>query len=147
VVDTSVVIAALLSDITYRRLMECRATCYTLSYVLSEVARHWDRLARWRAGRLSVSPEEVIEEFKGRMEAMMAKLRKVPEDLILPYWDEAFEIIGWRDSGDVPIMALALYLRDKLGARVCLISTDKDFAEAVKHGFAWRKRPCDEASA
>ena len=140
------VISALLSDITYKRLMECRAICYTLSYVLSEVARHRDRLAQWKAGKLGIGPEEVVEEFKGRVEAMMAKLRKVPEDLVLPYWNEAFEIIGWRDSGDAPMMALALYLRDKLGAHVCLISTDRDFAEAVKHGFAWRKRPCDEVS-
>lgn len=147
VIDTSVVIAALLGDITYKRLMECRAACYTLSYVFSEIARHWDRLAPWKARKLSVSPEKIIERFASRINAMSAKLKMVPEDRVLPYWDEAFEIIGWRDSGDVPIMALALCLRAELGARVCIISTDKDFEEATKHGFAWRKRPCDRACA
>jgi len=143
VIDTSVVIAALLGDITYKRLMECRVTCYTLSYLFSEVAKHWDRLALWKARKLGVTPEDVIERFENRMKAMTAKLRMVPEDRVHLYQDEAFKIIGWRDSGDVPIMALALYLRAELGARVCIISTDDDFEEATKHGFAWKKRPCN----
>ena len=142
-IDTSIIIAALLSDITYERLINCRMMRYTLSYVFSEVARHKDELASWKSKKQCVSLDDVLEDFNRRLEVMRTELKEIPEDQVLPYWDQAFTIIGWRDGGDVPIVALALYLRDKLRTNVCIVSLDDDFVEATKHGFMWSRRPCD----
>ena len=58
----------------------------------------------------------------------------VDNDSILGKWKEAEDLIGGRDTSDVPLVALALTIRDHDG----IWSTDKDF-EAVKSRFkVWK---------
>ena len=102
--DANVLIAALMRDSTTRRLLILGGhELHVPEYVFEEIAEHWDEL--WPRSRLSSDAlKEVLRILRGH----------VDEHRVADYNDDlgaAIEMLGERDPGDAPYVALALSLR------------------------------------
>lgn len=116
VVDTNVIISALLRDGLTRKLLLLHPfEFYTVSYAKIEIEKHRNEL---------FSKSKLDEDaFQYLMDSIFGKIQVVEPELIKPYKEKAIEIMKMIDVSDAPFIALALHLN-------CPIwSNDKHFKE------------------
>jgi len=101
VVDSSVLIAALMKKSTVRELLlNPLFEFYIPEYCIEEVERHIGEISE-RSG-LSVKGVHLL------LGVLLASVEVVPAEKILKKMEEAERIMGKIDRGDVPFLALAL---------------------------------------
>lgn len=101
VVDSNIVIAGLLRDgLTRGLLIEAHVDLASPEWMLAEIARHRDAVAA-RAGLSG-------EEFDLLFALLTERIEIVPASSYAACLKEATALIGARDAGDVPFLALAL---------------------------------------
>jgi len=101
VVDTSVLIAALMRKSTVRKLfLNPLFEFYVPEYCIEEIEGHVDEISK-RSG-LSVESVYLL------LGVLLASVQVVPADRIVKKYEEAEKIMGKIDRGDVPFVALAL---------------------------------------
>lgn len=124
VVDTSVLISALLKSSKARRFLLDPALRFSIpEHALEEVLRHAPMI-RHRAG---LSPEA----FELLTALLTSQMSIVPEPTLQPWLAKAREAIAHRDPGDVPIVAAAYAIQ-------CdgIWSDDRDF-QAIRGIPVW----------
>ena len=142
VLDTSVLVAAILGTSSYEHLVKCKGRYYVPDYVLRELIRKSDEIALEIARR----GEDVVNVAKELLTRLITLYQRLTLVSLTDVVDEeavevARRIIGWRDPKDIPILALAIALR-RGRKRVHIVSFDKDvLEEAPKHGIPALKRP------
>lgn len=103
VVDTNVIISALLREgITRKLLFFAPFEFYTVPFAKSEILNHMTELIR-----KSKLDEEA---FQYLTETLFAEIQMVEPDIIKPYREKAIEIMKSIDVYDAPFIALALHL-------------------------------------
>lgn len=105
VLDTNILISALLKDSTVRRiLLNPRFEFLLPEFSLEEIDKHLDTIT----GRSNLSEEEV-HLILG---LLLTNINVVPSEQILQQYAEAKQIMGKIDVGDVPFLALALAVQN-----------------------------------
>jgi predicted nucleic acid-binding protein len=103
VVDTNVIISALLKDGSARKLLLLAPfRFYTVPYARREIEKHRDGLVK-RAGIDD-------ETFQYLMDKIFERIEVVSPEIINPYRERAIEAMKNIDPDDAPFIALALYL-------------------------------------
>ena len=101
IVDTNVLISALLKDsITREILLLPFFDFYLPEFALDEINRHKERIVK--ISGLSVTEIDMI------LGVLLESVTIAPEEEISPHLTRAKEIIGHIDPGDIPFVALAL---------------------------------------
>lgn len=125
VVDTNVLISALIKDSATREIMLFPSLEYLLpEYALEELNLHKAAIAR-RSG-LSSEGVDII------LSILLENVTIIPASRIKPFFKKAHEIIGSIDPSDVPFVALALAIEND-----GIWSNDKHF-EGIKEIKVWK---------
>jgi predicted nucleic acid-binding protein len=115
IVDTNVILKALIKGSKVRAiLLSPNHQFYIPEYALEEIERH----LRLVVEKTSLSEDEV----KLALDILLTKMQVVPSEDILTKINEAEEIMGSHDIGDIPFLAAALSM-----ACDGIWSDDKDF--------------------
>lgn len=101
VLDTNILIAALIKDSITRRILLLPGLEFLLpAFALDELARHRAKIVR--AARLRGDELDLL------LTLLLESVAVVPFERIAPYLQDAHELIGAIDPDDVPFVALAL---------------------------------------
>jgi len=101
VIDTSILIAALMKDSAVREvLLNPFFEFYVPEHCIEEIERH--------AGEISERSGLGVENVYLLLGVLLASVQVVPAEEILGKMEEAEKIMGKIDAGDVPFVALAL---------------------------------------
>ena len=101
VIDTNVFIAGLLKDSIVRDMLLSENIEFFLpKYAITEVEKYRKELCD-KAGLTD-------EEFNTIFDHLLTKINLISDEEIKPYIEKATELIGNRDSKDVPFIATAL---------------------------------------
>jgi len=104
VVDTNVIISALLKKGTTRKiLLLAPFKFYTVPYTKLEIEKHKDELMR-KAGIDR-------DTFQYLLDRIFDKIEIVESEIIKPYKERAIELMKDMDISDAPFIALALHLK------------------------------------
>jgi len=103
VVDTNIIISALLKDgLTRRIILLAPFEMYTVPFARVEIERHRDEL-------LSRSKIEQ-DTFEFLMDVIFSRIRVVDLEFIEPFREKAVKILKEIDVSDAPFLALAMAL-------------------------------------
>ena len=101
VLDTNILIAALIKDSITRRILLLPDLEFLLpAFALDELARHRAKIVR--AARLKGDELDLL------LTLLLTSVAVVPYERIAPYLSDADALIGTIDPDDVPFVALAL---------------------------------------
>jgi predicted nucleic acid-binding protein len=101
VLDANVFVSALLKDSETRRILISSDDVFLFpEIILEEIEKNRDELLK-KSGLAN-------EEFDGLINRLLNYVSVIPSDVLLPYRDEAYKVIGEIDSKDVPYIAAAL---------------------------------------
>jgi predicted nucleic acid-binding protein len=101
VIDTSILISALLKDSVTRQILLFSSIDFLLpEYAFEEIEKHKDNVSI-RSG-LSRGEIEIV------LSLIIENITIIPASKLKPYMEKAHKIIGSIDSFDVPFVALAL---------------------------------------
>jgi len=101
VLDTNILISALLKDSTVRRiLLNPSFIFYLPEYSIEEVERHMDAIVR----RSGLSEEDV----RLLVRLLLTNIQVLPAEQLVEKCAEASRLLGGVDPGDTPFLALAL---------------------------------------
>jgi len=115
VLDANVFVSALLRDSETRRILISSDEVFLFpEIILEEIEMNRSELLK-KSGRSD-------EEFNGLIKRLLKYVVTVPSDILLPYREEAYAIIGNVDVKDVPYVAAALAFKDS-----AIWSNDKHF--------------------
>lgn len=125
VVDTSILISALLKDSVTREILLFSTIEFLIpEYAFEEFEKHKDNISK-RSGLN-------IEEIDILMTLLMENITIVPFLKLKPYMDKAYKIMSDVDHCDVPFIALALAVKND-----GIWSNDRHF-ENLKDIKVWR---------
>ncbi len=125
VIDTGIIISALLKDSVTREILLFPANEFLLpEYALEEIEAHKEAISR-RSGLKN-------EEIDVVLSMLMENITIVPASRIKPYLREAHKLIGNIDPFDVPFVALALSTKND-----GIWSNDRHF-EGLKEIKVWK---------
>jgi len=112
VVDTSVLIAALMKKSTVRELLlNPLFEFYVPEYCIEEIERH--------VGEISDRSGLGVENVYLLLGVLLASVQVVPAERVVRRWKEAEKIMDKIDRDDVPFIALALsFPNDGIGLRI-----------------------------
>ncbi len=101
VLDTNILVAALIKDSIARRILLLPGLEFLLlAFALDELARHRAKIAR--TARLKMDESDLL------LTLLLASVVVVPFERIAPYLPAANALMGAIDPDDVPFVALAL---------------------------------------
>ena len=101
VIDTSILISALLKDSVTRQILLFSSIDFLLpEYAFEEIEKHKDNVSI-RSG-LSRGEIEIV------LSLIIENITIIPASKLKPYMEKAHKIIGSKDPFDVPFVALAL---------------------------------------
>lgn len=127
VVDTSVLIAALMKKSAVRELLlNPLFEFYVPEYCIEEIERHVEEISE-RSGL-------IVENVYLLLGVLLASVQVVPAESVVKKWKEAEKIMGKIDRDDVPFIALALSFPND-----GIWTEDKHFLEQNKVKV-WRTR-------
>jgi predicted nucleic acid-binding protein len=125
VIDTSILISALLKDSVTRKILLFSSIDFLLpEYAFEEIEKHKDNISI-RSG-LSTGEIEIV------LSLIIENITIIPASKLKPYMEKAHKIIGSIDPFDIPFVALALSI-DNDG----IWSNDKHFKE-IKGIKIWK---------
>ncbi len=101
IVDTNIILKALIKDSKTRAiLLNPNHKFYLPEYAIEEVEEHLPLLV----GKTGLPQEEI----KLALSILLTNIEVLPSEEILAKWNEAKEIIGSVDRGDIPFLAASL---------------------------------------
>lgn len=105
IIDTNMIISALIKDSTSRRIiLSPLLNFYSLSFVSDEIRKYIGYVKE----KTGVSEKEILFLLK----ALMGKVIVIPDEIILRKTDEAVKIMKGTDINDAPIIACALVIEN-----------------------------------
>jgi predicted nucleic acid-binding protein len=115
VLDANVFVSALLEDSATRRILICSDDVFLFpEMILEEIDRNREELLA-KSGLPA-------EGFNGLIRRLLDYVSVIPSEVLLPYRDEAYDIMGHIDLKDVPYIAAALAFEGSV-----IWSNDKHF--------------------
>lgn len=127
IIDANVLFSALIKDSTTRQIiLEYERFFLFPAYIFTELEKHKSELLR--------KSEMDEKEFYGLLEIIIRKVIIIPDKILIPYKEKAFEIIKDIDPDDVLFIACALAYPSSI-----IWSDDKELKKQSKIRIATTK--------
>ncbi len=105
IIDSNILFSALIRDSTIRKLiLDCDEVFLFPEYIFEELEEHKEELLR--------KSKMFEEEFNDLLQLILKKVKVIPNIVLIPYREEAVEIIKDIDIDDVIFIACALAYSD-----------------------------------